>query len=104
MRYVITTIYNGQRKFIHNAGRHSVAVESVSEADCFNDIDLACEAAHLERRSHRWCGFNWHDAIHPVDALDSNNGQDEPPEPDDRDVCDPIAEQRMDAADFERVR
>ena len=37
-------------------------------------------------------------------ATGNGSNYDEPPEPDDRDVCDPIAEQRMDAADFERVR
>jgi hypothetical protein len=97
MRYVITTIYKGQRKFIFRAGRHSVAVDSVNDADCFDDIDSACEAAFRERSYKHWRGFSWHEAAHPLDVLD---GQ---PEPDDREICDPIASQRMDAADVERM-
>ena len=64
-QYVVTTVYFGQRKFLHNAGRHSVAVESVEYADKFPDIDSACEAAYQERKSRRWRGFSWHEAESP---------------------------------------
>ena len=68
-RYVVTTIYNGQRKFLRNHGRHSLAVESVEYADCFDDIESACETAFRARKSIRWRGFSWHEAAHPEDAL-----------------------------------
>ena len=73
MRYVITTVYNGQRKFLFNPGHHSCATDSVVDATSFDDIDDAAEAAGVERRSKRWRGFNWHEAIHPDDAKSFNN-------------------------------
>jgi len=72
MRYIITTVYKGQRKFIFRTGRHSVAVDSVNDAAVFDDIESASEAAFSERK--RWRGYSWHEATHPADALDTANG------------------------------
>lgn len=60
--YVVTTIYNGQRKFLRTDGRHSVAVESKTDADRFTELDEAAEAAFKARQRRRWRGFSWHEA------------------------------------------
>jgi len=53
MKNVVTTVYRGQRKFLFRAGRHSVAVESAHDADCFDDEHSAAEAAFRERGARR---------------------------------------------------
>lgn len=57
--YVVTTVYNNQRKFLRTDGRYSCAVDSAIDADRFLDLDEAREAAHKARKLKRWRGFSW---------------------------------------------
>lgn len=81
MRHIVTTVYNGQRKFLYtqlkegkrSLAYNSVAVDAVKDATNFNDIDDAAEAAGAARSLKRWRGWSWHEAVHPDDAKTFNN-------------------------------
>ena len=72
MRYVITTVINGKRKFLYRPYlRGYVAVDAVEHATVWDNIDDAAELAARARKTKMGRVFSWHEAIHPADAIGS---------------------------------